>query len=322
MGSAFSPPGTSGSVRLTQRRSADVGKESIRVVKENPYRLADNIFGIGFLTADKIAGNLGIPKDSEIRAEAGILYVLRKLADNGDVYFPYEELIDEAMKILDIKTAIITSALGKIASEKRVVIEDSAVYLAELHAAEVEVAAALRAVLGARKSLLRLDRNTALTSVQEELKITLAEKQIQAISESLDKKVMVITGGPGTGKTTIINAIIRIYRRSRPRVLLAAPTGRAAKRMSEATGCEAKTIHRLLEFSPKDGGFEERTGEARCRPHHHRRGIDGGYGPDASSAQGSCSLSLFSISSCARPLTRSKDSQSLVLILECNYQNI
>ena len=237
------------------------GKESIRVVKENPYRLADDIFGIGFLTADKIAGNLGIPKDSEIRAEAGILYVLRKLADDGHVYFPYEELIDEAMKILDIETAIITSALGKIASEKRVVIEDSAVYLAELHAAEVEVAAALRAVLGARKSLLRLDRNTALTSVQEELKITLAEKQIQAISESLDKKVMVITGGPGTGKTTIINAIIRIYRRSGQRVLLAAPTGRAAKRMSEATGCEAKTIHRLLEFSPKDGGFRKNEQE-------------------------------------------------------------
>ena len=233
------------------------GKESIRVVKENPFRLADDIFGIGFLTADKIAGNLGIPKDSEMRAEAGILYVLRKLADEGHVYYPHAELIEEARKILDIDTSIITSALGRVASEKRVVIEDKAVYLSELYAAEVGVAVSLKAVLAAAKSLIRFDRDAAIKGVQEELKITLAEKQIQAVRESLDKKVMVITGGPGTGKTTIINAILRIYRRAGQRVLLAAPTGRAAKRMSEATGFEAKTIHRLLEFSPKDNGFRK-----------------------------------------------------------------
>jgi len=237
------------------------GKKSIRVVKENPYRLADDIFGIGFLTADKIAGKLGIPKDSGIRAGAGILYVLGKLSDDGHVYYPFEDLIDESMKILDIDTGIITSALGKLETEKRVVMEDDAVYLAEFHVSETGVAASLKSILAAPKSLIRFDRDAAIKSVQEELKITLADRQIQAVKESLDKKVMVITGGPGTGKTTIINVIIRIYRRSGQRVLLAAPTGRAAKRMSEATGFVAKTIHRLLEFSPKNGGFKKNEEE-------------------------------------------------------------
>jgi exodeoxyribonuclease V alpha subunit len=233
------------------------GKESIRVVKENPFRLADDIFGIGFLTADKIAGNLGIPKDSGMRAEAGILYVLRKLADEGHVYYPYEDLIGESMKILDIDISIITSALGRVAAEKRIVIEEKAVYLSEYYSAEAGVAVSLKAVLAAAKGPLRLDRDAAIKGVQEELKITLAGKQVQAVRESLDKKMMVITGGPGTGKTTIINTIIRIYRMAGQRVLLAAPTGRAAKRMSETTGFEARTIHRLLEFSPKDNGFKK-----------------------------------------------------------------
>lgn len=233
------------------------GKESIRVVRENPYRLAEDIFGIGFLTADKIAGKLGIPQDSGIRAEAGILYVLRRLSDEGHVYYPQEDLTGESQKILDIAPEIIAAALRNIASEKRVIIEDRAVYLSEYHTAEVGAAASLRNILNAPKTPFPLDRDAAIRGVQEELRIALAEKQIQAVRESLGRKLMVITGGPGTGKTTIINAIIRIYRRAGLRVLLAAPTGRAAKRMSEATGCEAKTIHRLLEFSPKDGGFRK-----------------------------------------------------------------
>ncbi len=237
------------------------GKESIRVVKENPYRLADDIFGIGFLTADKIAGKLGIPKDSEIRAEAGILYVLRKLADDGHVYYPYEDLIGESRKILDIDAGTITNALKKIENEKKAVIEDKAVYLTELHVSEVGVAASLKTILDSPKTLFSFNRETVLKQVQEELNITLAEKQAQAVRESLDKKVMVITGGPGTGKTTLINAILRIYRRSGQRALLAAPTGRAAKRMAEATGFEAKTIHRLLEFSPKNRGFKKNEQE-------------------------------------------------------------
>jgi exodeoxyribonuclease V alpha subunit len=237
------------------------GKDSIKVVKENPYRLADDIFGIGFLTADKIAGNLGIPKDSEMRAEAGILYVLGKLADEGHVYYPKEELLEESMKILEIENLIIDAALARIASGKRVVIENTAVYLAEFYSAEAGIAASLKAILDMPKNLLRIDADAAIRSVQDELKITLAENQKKAVRESLDTKAMVITGGPGTGKTTIINSIIRIYRRSGRQVLLAAPTGRAAKRMSETTGFEAKTIHRLLEFSPKNGGFKKNENE-------------------------------------------------------------
>ncbi|MBI5639291.1 MAG: ATP-dependent RecD-like DNA helicase [Nitrospirae bacterium] len=232
------------------------GKESISVVKENPYRLASDIFGMGFITADKIAVKLGIPRDSLIRAEAGILYVLYKLSDNGHVFFPYEPLIEECRAMLDIQTDIIVSAFERLREEKKVVREEDAVFLAGFHAAETGVAENLIRLITAPKDLIRFDRDAALSQVQKELSITLAENQIRAVRESLDKKIMVITGGPGTGKTTLIRTIISIYRRLRQRVLLAAPTGRAAKRMSEAAGYEAKTIHRLLEFSPKLGGFK------------------------------------------------------------------
>jgi exodeoxyribonuclease V alpha subunit len=237
------------------------GKDSIKVVKENPYQLADDIFGIGFLTADKIAGNLGIPKDSEMRAEAGILYVLGKLADEGHVYYPKEELLEESRKILEIEIQIIAAALAGIVSAKRVVIEDAAVYLAEFYSCETGIAYSLGTILNMPKNTLRIDPDAAIRSAQDELKITLAENQKKAVIESLNAKAMVITGGPGTGKTTIINSIIRIYRRSGRQVLLAAPTGRAAKRMCETTGFEARTIHRLLEFSPKNGGFKKNENE-------------------------------------------------------------
>ncbi len=237
------------------------GRESIKVVKENPYRLATDIFGVGFLTADKIAGKLGIPKDSQIRAEAGILYVLRKLSEEGHVFYPYEPLIDECRKILDIDSEVIINALKNIASEKRIVIEDGSIYLAEFYISEVGIAKYVKTILHAPKNLIRFDKDKTIELVQKELNIVLADNQIKAIRESLDRKIMVITGGPGTGKTTIINAIIRIYRRSGQGVMLAAPTGRAAKRMSEATGYEAKTIHRLLEYSPKNGGFKKNEGD-------------------------------------------------------------
>lgn len=242
------------------------GKESIKVVQENPYRLATDIFGIGFITADKIAEKLGIAKDSQIRAKAGILYVLDQLSDEGHVYYPYEPLIEECKKILGVDKETIVKAFGEIASDKKIIIEDlnkeeikennKAVYLAKFHVSEVGIANILKTLIQFPKTLRSFDKDKAIEWVQVELKITLAENQKQAVKESIDKKVMVVTGSPGTGKTTIINSIIRIYRRLGQRVLLAAPTGRAAKRMTEATGYEAKTIHRLLEFSPKDGGFK------------------------------------------------------------------
>lgn len=243
------------------------GKESIKIVKENPYRLADDIFGMGFLTADKISMKLGIPEDSLIRAEAGILYVLRQLSDNGHVYYPYEPLIEESKKILNVEREIILKAVGKITSEKKIIVEDlnekelsennKAVYLSEYYLAETGVADNLKRIFNSPKKTGQIDKDKAVGSMQKELSISLADDQIKAVKESLDKNIMVITGGPGTGKTTIINAIVKIYRKLGRRIMLAAPTGRAAKRMSEATGYEAKTIHRLLEFSPKQRGFKK-----------------------------------------------------------------
>jgi exodeoxyribonuclease V alpha subunit len=233
------------------------GKESIRVVRENPYRLAEDIFGIGFLTADRIAMKLGIPKDSELRAEAGIMYVLQKLADEGHVYYPHEPLLEECRNILDIDTAAVSTAMKKTEGEKKIVVEDDSVYLAGYFASEVGVAVNLKAIFAAPKDLSRYDSEKAIQWVQGELQISLADNQRSAVKAALEKKAIVITGGPGTGKTTIINAILRIYERTGRRVLLAAPTGRAAKRMSEAAGHEAKTIHRLLEFSPKTATFKK-----------------------------------------------------------------
>lgn len=243
------------------------GKDSIKVVRENPYRLASDIFGVGFITADKIAEKLKIAKDSQIRAEAGIIYVLHKLSDEGHIYYPYEQLVEECKKILTVERDIIVKAFGKIASDKKIIIEDlniedfrenkKAVYLTKFYVSEVGIANNLKTLLSFPKQLRAFDRDKELEWVQKELKIILAGKQVQAIRDALEKKVMVITGGPGTGKTTIINSIICIYKKLGQRVLLAAPTGRAAKRMSEAAGHEAKTLHRLLEYSPKEGRFKK-----------------------------------------------------------------
>jgi len=244
------------------------GDQSIEVVKENPYRLATDIFGIGFVTADRIAQNLGFARDSELRAEAGILYVLNQLAEEGHVYYPYEELVRKCQEILQVERPIIVRALATVAAEGRIIIEDlnedieefrinnKAVYLAKFHVCETGIARYLNKLLKAPKSIRKIDSEKALAWVQEKLSITLAPMQKQAIKCAAENKVIVITGGPGTGKTTIINAILKIFSVLDVRVLLAAPTGRAAKRMSEASSHEAKTIHRMLEYSLQKGGFQ------------------------------------------------------------------
>ncbi len=245
------------------------GNRSIEVVKENPYRLATDIFGIGFVTADNIAEKLGFSRDSELRAEAGILYVLHQVSDEGHVYYPYDPLINKCQEILQVERDVIIKALGTIALEKRIIIEDlnekiedfrennKAVYLAKFHICETSIAIRLKALLNARKSIRKIDGEKAIEWVQKQLSMTLAEKQVEAIRSAVNKKVMVITGGPGTGKTTIINAILTIFAKLKIQILLAAPTGRAAKRMSETTGHEAKTIHRMLEYSIKKRGFKK-----------------------------------------------------------------
>ncbi|HEY3275233.1 MAG TPA: ATP-dependent RecD-like DNA helicase [Syntrophorhabdaceae bacterium] len=246
------------------------GKDAVRAVMENPYRLATDIFGIGFLTADRIAEKLGIEKDSPMRAEAGILHVLHQLADEGNVYYPYGPLVKKCAEILEIEEGKMPAFIGKVASEKKIIIEKAAisadqetsddesmpVYLVQFHVSETGIATRLKALMEYPKQLRLINLDQAMGWVQKELSIGLSPQQEEAVRTSVNSKVMVVTGGPGTGKTTIINAILKIYQKMGQKTLLAAPTGRAAKRMTEATGQEAKTIHRLLEFSPGAGAFK------------------------------------------------------------------
>ncbi len=243
------------------------GNDAIAVVRENPYRLATDVFGIGFITADKIAEKLGFARDSEFRAEAGLFYVLHALTEEGHVYYPREPLIERCREMLEIDREILDRALARLAADRRIILEalepgpadtretDPAVYLAGYFLAETLLARHLRILVETPRAVREIDAEKAIPWLEAKLGITLAEKQVEAIRAVAGHKVLVVTGGPGTGKTTIINAMIRVFAGLRKKILLAAPTGRAAKRMTEATGHEAKTIHRLLEYSFQTGGF-------------------------------------------------------------------
>ncbi len=242
-------------------------QDSITVLNKNPYTLATDIRGIGFNTADRIAEKLGFDKSAPVRAEAGILYALNQLADEGHVYYPYEPLIEKCQEMLEVDREVIVKAFGKIDNEEKIVIEDlnqeldkfeanqKAIYLKRFHISETGIANHFGHLMFPQKTIRKLDVNKAIQWVQGKIKLKLAPKQIEAVKRAISDKIMVITGGPGTGKTTIINAVIKIYRGVNARVLLAAPTGRASKRMSEATGYPARTIHRMLEYSLQKGGF-------------------------------------------------------------------
>ncbi len=244
------------------------GNRAVAVVRENPYRLATDIAGIGFITADRIAEKIGIPRNAPMRVAAGVLYVLNRLADAGHVYFPDAALIERAQEALAVAPALIVQSLRTLAAEQLIIIEgpppgvpgaegaSQPVYLTPFHRCETAIARKLRALLEVPRARPVVEADPALAWVQQQLAITLSENQVQAVRVAITRKVMVITGGPGTGKTTIVNSILRILGRVPARVLLAAPTGRAAKRMSEATGCEAKTIHRMLEYNFQKGGFQ------------------------------------------------------------------
>ncbi len=247
----------------------EYGDQSISVVQENPYRLAMDIFGIGFVTADGIAEKLGFDKQCPIRAEAGLLYILHQLADEGHVYYPYEPLVQKCQEMLEIRRDSITQAIGANVLAGRIVLEDlnrdsekflennKGVYLKKFHVSETGIAARIKRLLNAPKAIRTIDAEKAVEWVQNRLDIRLAGGQIEAIKEAARSKVLVVTGGPGTGKTTIINAVLKIFSPLKIPIQLAAPTGRAAKRMSEATGYEAMTLHRLLEYSMAKGGFQK-----------------------------------------------------------------
>jgi exodeoxyribonuclease V alpha subunit len=237
------------------------GKESIKVVKDNPYRLATDIQGIGFLTADKIAQYIGVDARSVIRTKAGVIYTLNDLTNEGHVYYPYDALLQKTSDLLDVDKDIVVRAISELSSEKQIVLEDfedhKAVYLAAFHVAEAGISNRLKMLRDSSSLVRPIKPEKALEWVQNRLGIRLAERQKEAVSLATNSKVLIITGGPGTGKTTIIKAILKIFQQLKLQILLAAPTGRAAKRMEEATSFEARTIHRLLEYSFHKGGFQK-----------------------------------------------------------------
>ena len=244
------------------------GDRSIAVVKQNPYRLATDIFGIGFLKADHIAKELGFTNDARVRVEAGIVYTLHQLSEDGHVFFPYEPLIERCRDILGVGREPVVGAIGRLNADKQIIIEDinegvedfkennKAVYLSRFYQCETGIANRLKALLSTPKSMHEVDSARAIEWVQQQLSFQPAENQKAAIRYALENKVLVITGGPGTGKTTIVKAILKIFSQMKINIMLAAPTGRAAKRMTEMTGQSAKTIHRLLEYSIHKHGFQ------------------------------------------------------------------
>ena len=228
------------------------GKDSIDKVKENPYRLADDIWGIGFKTADGIANKMGYEKNDIRRCQSGIIYTLNQLANEGHVFAEEEQLVKAALDLLEAEEEPIRAALTNMIQTEEVKMEEEAIYLPPFYFAEVGTANRLLALVEGQEKELFI-RPMDLQALSKETGVEYDEVQLQAIEEAIRSKVMVLTGGPGTGKTTTTQGVIAALKHMGMRILLAAPTGRAAKRMSEATGMEAKTIHRLLEFNPKDG---------------------------------------------------------------------
>jgi exodeoxyribonuclease V alpha subunit len=251
--------GTARAVRIYKTYGAD----AVQVMSENPYRLARDIRGIGFKTADDIAMKLGVEKTAMIRVRAGISYALTEAMDEGHCGLPTSELVPLAEKLLEVPQGLIRTALDLELADGTVVAdhlgETDGIFLASLHHAERSIADRLLALTRSKLSWPSIDADKAIPWVEQRMGLTLAASQKAAVRLALSSKVLVITGGPGVGKTTIVNAILKILAAKNIELLLCAPTGRAAKRMNETTGFEAKTIHRLLEVDPKGGGFRRST---------------------------------------------------------------
>jgi exodeoxyribonuclease V alpha subunit len=248
--------GTARAVRIFKT----YGSDAIQVMTENPYRLARDIRGIGFKTADAIAMKLGFEKTAMIRVRAGISYALTESMDDGHCGLPTGELVPLAVELLDVPDELVQTALDLELAEGNVIAdtvgEMACVFLAGLYRAEKVIAERLMRLINGALPWSYIDSEKALPWIEKKTSLSLAESQVAAIRLALRSKVLVITGGPGVGKTTIVNSILRILAAKDVKLLLCAPTGRAAKRMTEATGFEAKTIHRLLEVDPKTGGFK------------------------------------------------------------------
>ena len=261
------------------------GLDTIRRVKQNPYALAREIYGVGFIVADRIAANLGITGDFPLRVQAGVLHVLKEFVDQGHCYALLSALARNAAALLRVDETVVENAVQQLASAGDVVLEQTTteerahVYLLELYRAEERVATALHRLLSSPSVALAGAKKGGAGSKTEPRELLgladlelidpsfaiLEEEQQEAVRQALQQKVLVITGGPGTGKTTLLNSLLALLRRAKFSFVLAAPTGRAAKRMAESAGEEAMTIHRLLEYNPHEGGFgrtEDRPLEA------------------------------------------------------------
>lgn len=240
------------SMNLAMKIYKEYGSKLYGVLKENPYRLADDIPGVGFKLADDIARKAGIFTDSDFRIKCGVFYTLLQSTSNGHTYLPEEELLNQASELLKVECPLIEKHLMDMQLDKRLVIRESSdkriVYAAQYYYMELNVAKMLHD-LNIRGSMPEEEIKTKLLKIQKKENMELDEKQIQAVVEAVNSGLLIITGGPGTGKTTTINTIINFFESEEMEILLAAPTGRAAKRMTEATGYEARTIHRLLELS-------------------------------------------------------------------------
>ncbi|HUK42110.1 MAG TPA: ATP-dependent RecD-like DNA helicase [Candidatus Acidoferrales bacterium] len=262
---------------LSLRIFRALGPETISLVKDNPYILAQEIHGIGFLLADRIAANIGIRGDFPLRIQAGVSHVLRESADHGHCFVALAALLKNACGLLNVAEETTRIAIEKLVSSHQVIWRSGGgetgdrIYLAELYDAEQRVATAIERLLSTpsflegkriaspenkRRIVDRGAIDVLNVDLLDALPIRLDEEQIQAAREALQQKVFVITGGPGTGKTTLLISLLAILRRAKVSFALAAPTGRAAKRMTESTGEEAMTLHRLLEFNPREGAFQ------------------------------------------------------------------
>ncbi len=236
------------------------GQAAIEIIKSNPYKLADDIRGIGFKTADALARKLGMAMNAPARVRAGIRFVLAELTGEGHVACPETLLVEQASQLLEVDEALVSEAIEFERNENRIVREpidgDPWIYLTALHRAEVGIAQSVqRLVAASSHPLPSIDIEKAIEWVERKLNLPLAPRQRDAVREACRAKFLVITGGPGVGKTTIVRSILEIFLAKRKQCLLAAPTGRAAKRLAESTGQSAKTIHRLLEFDPSSGDF-------------------------------------------------------------------
>jgi len=240
---------------LSARIYRHYGDNAIAIITDNPYRLCEEVWGIGFKTADKVATSLGIPHESNIRARAGMVYVMQCVVDEGHCFCPVPELMLKAEQLLGIPVEVLADALAHETARGTLVKEDNVIYPSSVFESETSVAREIGRLSKTMSQHRAIESEKAIEWAQSRMHVEFETLQISALRLCLMEKIAIITGGPGVGKTTIIKAIVEIFSKRKMKVLMAAPTGRAAKRMEDATGVPAKTIHRLLKFVPRLNRF-------------------------------------------------------------------